>query len=126
MAKKNSNAALLSKIGSWSFIIGVLLAIAAGFFGFDKSFTLIALSALGLIVGFLNISDEETVPFLVAAVALMLGASSFSAALATIFKYVPWIGTGVLEFLAFVPVFVAPAAGVVAIKAIYEVSKSAD
>lgn len=124
--KKNANAALLSKIGSWSFIIGVLLAIAAGFFGFDKSFTLVALSALGLIVGFLNISDEETVPFLVAATALMLGASSFSAALASLLKYLPWLGNGMLEFLAFVPVFVAPAAGVVAIKAIYEVSKSAD
>ena len=62
-------------IGSWAFILGVLIAIIAGLAAamvveYAAMITLV-LIILGLIVGFLNINDKETQPFLVATIALM-------------------------------------------------------
>ena len=71
----------MAQIGSWSFIIGVLIAAFAGLLGLDPGFTLLALGTLGLVVGFLNISEAETVPFLVSTIAIMSAAGSLASAL---------------------------------------------
>lgn len=60
----------LTTIGHWALIIGVVLAVIAGFTTIP-SLTVI-LFVLGLIIGFLNIQEKENVPFLVSVIALLL------------------------------------------------------
>ena len=60
----------LTTIGHWALIIGLVLAIIAGFTTIP-SLTVI-LFVLGLVIGFLNIQEKENVPFLVAVIALLL------------------------------------------------------
>lgn len=67
MAKKGGNM-----LGSWSFLIGVILAVIFGLLG-DLSQTVIyILVVLGLIIGLLNIADEEVSPFLMAGTVLVI------------------------------------------------------
>jgi len=109
-----------SKLGEWSFIVGVIIAIVVGIFsaslGDWKGNLALLLVILGLIVGFLNVSEKETTPFLVAAAALMLTATSVDT-LNSID-----LGVGLGKYLAGIvsqiAVFVAPAAVIVALKAI--------
>lgn len=60
----------LTVVGRWAVIIGIILAILAGFTEIPS--IAVILFILGLIVGFLNIKEKETTPFLVAVVALMV------------------------------------------------------
>ena len=114
-----------SKIGQWAFIIGIILAIVVGVFSaslvtWAGNLTLL-LVILGLIVGFLNISEKETTPFLVASAALMLTATSVDT-LNTIDLGVS-LGKYLAGIVSQIAVFVAPAAVVVALKAIQSLAK---
>lgn len=97
------------KIGGWAFILGLVIAILFGLIGYNPSWAIGLLVVLGLIVGFLNITDKETVPFLVASIALLAAGSANLGEL--------WVNLNGL--LGNISVFVAPAAIIVAIKAVY-------
>ena len=100
-----------SKIGHWAFIIGILLAIVAGLVPAWQTPTVTwILVILGLIIGLLNIQAKETTEFLVAAITLLIVGSAGA---------IPALGVIVLSILANVVAIVAPAALVVALKAIY-------
>lgn len=99
------------KIGSWAFVIGLLVAVIAGLRGTGGTTTWI-LAVLGLIVGMINVGHGESKLFLIAAIAFMVSANS----LALIF--------GLLEqTLDNIIVFVAPGAAVVALRALYDIAK---
>lgn len=103
--------------GNWAFIIGVVLAIIMGIFGgfvagYTETITYIMI-ILGLIVGLYNIAHKEAVNFLIAAIALL---AVGGAGLETL----PVIGSYVGAVLTQIAVFVAPAAILVALKAVYE------
>lgn len=75
MAKGNDNM-----IGSWAFLIGVILALIIGLFGNSISGNsqqalLIVLIILGLIVGFLNITTSEATPFLMSGIVLIIASA---------------------------------------------------
>ena len=119
MAKKTNN---LGMVGKWAFIIGLALAIIAGLL-IDiypiPSLALI-LVILGLIVGFLNIAEKDTVKLLVAIIALTgIGA----AALAVIGDAITVIDGYLLGILTNIITFAGAAGLIVAIKAIYETGK---
>ena len=57
-------------VGKWAFLIGILLAVLAGFW--TISGVAIILVILGLIVGFLNITAAEVESYLVAVIALLV------------------------------------------------------
>ncbi len=70
MAKKKSG----NMLGSWSFLIGVLVALIFGLFqvgGLSSGVTYL-LIVLGVIVGLLNIASEEVHQFLMAGVVLVI------------------------------------------------------
>ncbi len=105
-------------IGKWAFIIGIILAILAGFFSIPN--LAIIMVILGLIVGFLNIEESEVQLFLIAVTALLVvGISSLSALDVFGFEIAEWLQTVIGNFIT----FVASAALVVAIKAVYQLSK---
>jgi hypothetical protein len=104
----------MDKKGHYAFLVGVLLAVVAALIPSLQAATWLpwVLIVLGLIVGFLNITAKETTEFLVATIALMaVGTGGLSA--------VPAAGAVVLGILKNLVAFVAPAALVVALKAIY-------
>src|SRR3989344_1409171 len=70
MAAKSMNT-----VGRWAFLIGVLLAIILGALGIVNSTWMSALILIGLIVGFLNISERESSPFLLAGVSLIIASA---------------------------------------------------
>ncbi|MEK6934696.1 MAG: hypothetical protein AABW46_02350 [Nanoarchaeota archaeon] len=106
----------MEKIGSWSFIIGLVIALLVGLFTEASGTIVTVLVILGLIVGFLNVTDKEVHGFLVASIALLLAGGANLGA-------VPVIGNLLTSVLSNVVVFVAPAAIVIAVKAIYEIAK---
>ena len=101
-------------IGKWAFIIGLAIAVIAGFV--SVPYVTLILVILGLIVGLLNVTDKETKDFLIAAIALIVGATSLNA-LST-------IGTVATTIMANIVAFVVPGALLVALKAVYSLAKS--
>ena len=115
------------QLGSIAFILGVLLAIVAGIGGSlvagYMGYVTLLLVVLGLIVGFLNVSDKELIPFLVATIALM---SVGNATLLPLDAVLSPLGTYLQSIVNQIVVFVAPAAIILALKAIYVMGKTVD
>ncbi|HEC94748.1 MAG TPA: hypothetical protein ENI45_02140 [Thermoplasmatales archaeon] len=134
MAKKGE---MWGKIGSWAFLIGIVVALIVGlyaayanpttfFYGSDVGGWIAwLLAVIGAIVGLVSaygmgtITEKEIPNFLLAGVALIaIGAAS------NIFVGIkPWIGAifnGVATSLA---IFIAPMMGILAIKAIWDIGK---
>jgi len=63
-------------IGSWAFLIGVILAVIFALTGVFSDVIMWVLVIIGIIVGFLNIADEESEPFLISGAVLII-ASAF-------------------------------------------------
>ena len=104
----------MGKQGHYAFLVGVLLVVIAGLIPSLQAATWVpwVLIILGLIVGFMNITAKETTEFLVATIALMaVGTGGLSA--------IPSAGAILTAILKNLVVFVAPAALIVALKAIY-------
>ena len=114
------------QVGSYAFLVGAAIAIIvgvlygagqAGVLGSAAAWTPLALIILGVVVGFLNIKDKETDKFLIASLALL-------AAPATVqwLGQIPAIGSYLSGIVGNVAVFVAPAALIVALKAVYSLA----
>lgn len=130
MAKKDEIT--MQTIGSYAFLVGVLLALVVGLFGgfgIGQEVILLTLGVLGLIVGLVNITDKEIVPFLVATIAINVSLGSLSSVITGLLgmKIVPAFiaefGPKIISALGYLMVFVAPAAAVVALVAIWNMAK---
>ncbi len=109
-----------SIIGSWAFLIGVILAVLFGLFGASAGADLgnalvYILVVIGLIVGLLNIADRETTPFLLAGLTLIIASTLGRDVIST----VPVLA-GVLDALLLVFV---PATIIVAIKHVFSLAR---
>lgn len=109
-----------AKYGSWAFILGLVISIVAGFVttSVDSTAALI-LGILGLIVGLVNVTDREIQLFLVAALVLLTAATSLSVVVSFSSTAVSVVNT-VLQYIV---AFVAPGGAIVALKAVYDISK---
>lgn len=70
MAKSHINF-----IGSWAFLIGVVLAVVLGLLGSIGGTWTIVLVVIGLLVGLLNVADKETMPFLMSGTVLIIASA---------------------------------------------------
>ena len=66
-----------SFIGQWGFVIGLAIAVIIGLFNVTDNWVYLVLVVLGLLVGLLNVTSKESLGFLVATIALMLGGTIF-------------------------------------------------
>jgi len=103
-----------AKIGKWAFIIGLVVAVLAGLF-FQPGWAIWVLAILGLIVGLLNVTAEDTRAFLLASIALTLSATALNT--------LPLVGTALSYILPFVVAFVAGATIVVALKELFQTTR---
>ena len=109
----------LDKVGGWAFIIGLVLAILIAIFGSEATWPIYLLLFLGLVVGVLNIGNREVGSFLLAAVAFMFTFTS----LGKVAEIIPVLGEPLARFFSLMNTFVAPAAAVVAFKALFAHTK---
>ncbi|MBN1544657.1 hypothetical protein JW898_04295 [Candidatus Woesearchaeota archaeon] len=109
------------KVGHYAFVGGVLIAIIAGLLQTTSIFFAFSILLLGVVVGFLNISTKEVMPFLVAAVALLVAGSADFQILNIMFNP---LGTVLTSLFSFIKLFVAPAALVVSLKAIVNLARN--
>ena len=105
----------LDVIGKWAFVIGLVIAVLAGLF-YQPDWAIWVLAILGVIVGLLNVTAEDTRGFLLAAIALTLSATALNT--------IPLIGTALSLILPFVVAFVAGATIVVAFKELFQTART--
>lgn len=115
--------------GPLAYIVGLVIAILAGIVPLSANLVVwvsLLLGLIGIFVGLMNIKDKEVLLFLVAAIAFMISASSLASVFATLGLQfgVDFLGQAVSQVLANIVVLTAPAAAVVGVKALYEVSRS--
>lgn len=114
---------LMVKIGAYAFMIGVLLALVAGFMTDQfKPYVVATLVVLGLIVGFLNVTESETNKFLMAAVAVMIALFTAGSAIQQNLGALKSVGNFMWNVMTNINVFVFPATIVVAVRAIFSVA----
>jgi len=124
---------MFKKISSWLFLIGVLVAVIFGLiFGAElwtdtNGYITLLLAILGFVVGVLtflaigNITHEKVPTFLLAALMLIgIGAVGNT----VFFENLEIIGPYFASISAMLAVFVAPAAGLLAIRAIWDAGKT--
>jgi len=124
---------MFKKIGSWLFLIGILAAVIVGIaFAADNALMAdyegsvsTALAVLGFVVGILsfvamgNITHERVPTFLIAALILVgIGATT------AYFQNLEYIGPYLAQITGMLAVFVAPAAGILAVRAIWDSGKT--
>ena len=122
---------LLKKIGSWLFLIGILISVIVGliigaqWWTDTEGYVTLLLAVLGFVVGVLSffavgaITQDKVPTFLIAALMLVgIGATS------TWFKDLELIGPYFEQIAGMLAVFVAPAAGLLAIRAIWDAGKT--
>lgn len=122
---------MFKKIASWLFLIGVLIAVIVGIvtganlWADTTGYVNIILAVLGFLVGILsffavgNITQERVPTFLIAALMLVgIGATS------SFFTNLEYIGPYFTAIAGMIAVFVAPAAGLLAIRAIWDTGKT--
>ena len=110
-AKSKSMAPSMEAIGHWVFLLSVFIAIVAGVLAGANVTIVWVLVILGLIVGLLNIQTTDIHGFLVATLVLIVAAGSLNV--------LPVVGNYIGTILQYIVIFVAPAALVVALKAVY-------
>lgn len=124
---------VLKKIGSWLFLLGILIAVIVGIIiGADETIlqeqeTVIysLLAVLGFVVGILSffavgqITKENVPTFLIAALMLVgIGATT------SFFDQIEVIGPYFTQIAGMIAIFVAPAAGLLAIRTIWDTGKT--
>ena len=107
----------LVTIGHWAFVLGLIISVLAGF-GAEITWLPTALIVLGLIIGFLNVTERESTPFLVGVIALLVIGL---AGLETV-AYIGWVA----PILNNVVIFVAAAGLVVAVKQVLGIAKKSE
>ena len=136
---------MLKTLGSWLFFIGIVVAILAGLvfgigYSLDANNTNLAniqaplgalVAVLGFLVGILSffalgtITHERIPTFLIGALALVvIGVTSSFWATTWVFGTWDGLATFFANITQYLAIFVAPAAGLLAIRAIWDAGKS--
>ena len=115
------------KIGHYSFIGGVIIAVVLGLvpsatLGTAAAWLASLLVVLGLVVGFLNVTGKETKEFMMVAVVLIIAA--FAGGASDTLGGVQVIGTYLQGIFSSVLAFVVPATVVVGLKDIWSLGQN--
>jgi len=106
-------------LGAWAFLIGVVLAVIAGFvqvINLQQGVWAGVFAAIGIIIGLLNITTVETKEFLLAGAVLVI-VSNFSK---EVYTALPYVGNVISALV----ILFAPATIVVALKVVFDTARS--
>ncbi len=110
-------------IGIIAVIGGIGLAIVGGIVSMDNSAIILTLVILGILVGLLNVTAKEVVPFMVAAIALVVVGQLGFTALDDIWS---GLGTHLTAIVKYFAQFMAPAAVISALRALVQLGFPGD
>ena len=113
------------RVGSYSFIAGVVIAVILGLFaayitGQVSAILISLLVLLGLIVGFMNVAGKETKEFLT--VGVILAVVAYVGGAAELGK-IMYIGSYLVSIFSNIMAFVVPAVIVVGLKDVLRLAK---
>ncbi len=110
------------QMGHIVFVIGLVLAVLIALVSAPEApaWAVLLIVVMGIVVGLLNITDKEVMMFLVASIAFLM---SFQA-LSSVFLILAQGWQGVSVFFSLMSTFVAPAAAIVAVRALFQMAKS--
>jgi len=115
VASRKASTSKGDLIGGWAFLIGLVLAIILGAMGRIDGAMSTILVLLGLIVGFLNVSDKESNQFLLAGISLVIVSSFGASALQGL--------TIVADILHAILILFVPATMIVALKSVFQIAR---
>lgn len=105
-----------NKIGSWAFLIGIILAVILGVFNGGNATWTWLLLVIGIIVGLFNISQHETQPFLISGLVLILASAFGQNALSSADVFVNVLNALLVVFV--------PATIIVAVKNVFSYARN--
>jgi uncharacterized membrane protein len=120
--KKKKQVFKSEDLGAYVFAVGLAIAFIAAFFSMSTNAEKIVtgtLIVLGIVIGFLNISQKETVPFLVSSLVLVLVTGPFLGLIGQVF----FTSKVLVQMFTYLIAFVVPAALIVTLKTIFITAK---
>jgi len=112
---------LAGTIGLLAFLVGIILAIVGGIGYHDNSGITLTLVIVGILVGVLNITGKEVLPLLIAAIALIV--VGLTKGFAPLNDLGGEAGTKINDIVAYIAIFITPAAIISAVRAIWAVAR---
>jgi len=117
-------------LGTLAFFAGIIICIIGGW-ARDNGGMALALIILGIIVGLLNVTTKEMLPFLVATIALIVlgvGATANAGPFNALFNVDALAGFGRVlnSFVGYVAVFMIPAAFINAVRMVWALARPGD
>jgi hypothetical protein len=112
---------LAGTIGLLAFLVGIILAIVGGIGYHDNSGITLTLVIVGIVVGVLNITGKEVLPLLIAAIALIV--VGLTKGFAPLDDLGGEAGTKINDIVAYIAIFITPAAIISAVRAIWAVAR---
>jgi len=110
----------LALVGFVALIAGMVVALMGGFFARDNGTVVLILVVLGIIIGILNITPREQMPFLVAAIALVVvGRAGF----APLDDVVKGLGASLDGIVGYIATLMVPAAVISALRAVWSLAQ---
>ena len=106
--------------GAIAFFAGFLLALVGGVFWPDMGWVILVLVIMGIIVGLLNITATEAMPFLVAAIALVVAGTTGFRPLDSV---IPNLGTMLDNVANYIANLMVPAAIISAVRLVFRLAK---
>ncbi len=103
-----------------AFFAGMVLAIIAGIVTRESGAIVLTLVIMGIIVGLFNISSREMVPFLVAAIALIVAGTGIFNPLDDVWD---GLGRSLNSIVHYVAVFMTPAAIINAMRMVWQIAR---
>jgi hypothetical protein len=105
-------------LGFIAFVAGLVTALVAGVLAPGSGAVILVLVVLGIVVGVFNITSRDTIPLLVAAIALVVvGTTGF----APLDQLIKGLGTHVNDIVYYLARLMAPAALIAAIRTLINV-----
>lgn len=119
MAKPKVVEKGVSLLGPVAFYIGLLIALGTMFVA-PSGWLFVGLAVIGVIVGLLNVTAKESGPFLLAAIAFIATALGMTLMISETGVAIP---VELIRLAANITVLVGAGAIIIALRAIYEISK---
>jgi len=116
---------MIGIIGAIAFFAGMLLAIIGGGVSRDNGTIVLILVIMGIIIGLFNITGREMIPFLVAAIALVvvgIAARPFS----PLDDVIDGLGRVLNGMVAYIAVLMTPAAIINAVRVVWSLAQPGD
>jgi hypothetical protein len=116
---------MIGIIGAIAFFAGMLLAIIGGGVSRNNGTIVLILVIMGIIIGLFNITGREMIPFLVAAIALVVVGIAVTP-FAPLDKVIDGLGRVLNGMVAYIAVLMTPAAIINAVRVVWSLAQPGD